>query len=120
MKLVLDICYITKGFKHRSNHWLGLEPKVPYLSLVIRVCLLEVVVMFDFLHCFCVEVEIAFERFQVLFTQCGSSILLFVCEESCFIKLAGVFSVAKKDEEIFQLVLHSVNLRMIIHINITA
>ena len=117
---MLDICYIAKGFKHRSNHWLGLEPKVPYLSLVIRVCLLEVIVMFDFLHCFCVEVEIALERFQVLFTQCGSSILLFVCEESCVIKLTGVLSVAKKDEEILQLVFHGVDLHLRVHVDITA
>jgi|LakMenE18May11ns_1017448.scaffolds.fasta_scaffold9055247_1 hypothetical protein len=61
MKLVLNICYVAKGLEHRSNHWLGLEPEVSYLSLVIRVSLLEVVVMFDFIHCFSIEVEIAFE-----------------------------------------------------------
>ena len=117
---MLDIRYIAKGFKHRSNHWLGLEPKVPYLSLVIRVCLLEVVVVFDFLHCFCVEVEIAFERFQVLLTQCRSSILLIVCKEICVIQFAGVVSVTKKDEEIFQLVFHSVDVHLSVHVDITA
>ena len=117
---MLDIRYIAKGFKHRSNHWLGLEPKVPYLSLVIRVCLLEVVVMFDFLHCFCVEVEIALERFQVLLTQCRSSILLIVCKEICVIQFAGVVSVTEKDEEIFQLVFHNVDVHLSVHVDITA
>ena len=120
MKLVLDICYIAKGFEHRSNHWLGLEPKVCYLSLVIRVCLLEVVVMLDSFHCFCVEVEIAFERFQVLLTQCRSSILLIVCKEICVIQFAGVVSVTEKDEEFFQLVFHSVDVHLSVHVNITA